>query len=133
MLVLKIIGVIVFLFLVYLLMEKLNDYTFKKYTYEFFTETNIGIYMAIYGGLFFGRKWYLEGDDPLNGILVIAIALIIFIFVVIRNIKRTSFLFGFFFSFIQAVLYIPISMVGFLLLIGAIAFFSQTKPVYRIN
>lgn len=133
MLVLKIVGVIVFLLFIYFLMEVSNSYTYKKYSYEFFSETNIGIYMVIYGGLFFGRKWYLNSDDPLNGILIMAIALTIFIFVLIKNIKRTSFLFGFFFSFIQAILYIPISMVGFLFLFGAMAYFSQARPVYKID
>ena len=133
MIVLKIIGIVVFLLLVYGLMEKLNNYTYKKYSYEFFTLSTLGIYIAIYCGLFFGWKWYLKSDDPLNGILVIAIALAIFAFVFIQNIKKTTFKFGFFFTFVQAILYIPISVVGLIVFLCAIAFFAQAKPVYRID
>lgn len=137
MFVLKVIGVIVSLCLLFLLMFRLNIYTFNKYKYEFFTQTSFGIYMVIYCGIFFGYRSYenalrVNGDE-LNGILIIAIALLIFIAVLINNIKSTSFYFGIAFTTVQSLLYIPICIVGFFALLAAVAFFSQTKPVYRVN
>ena len=137
MIVLKIIGIIIFLALLYLLIEKLNTYTYKKYSYKFFTESTLGIYMVIYCGLYIGKEWYISAlhskGDILNGIVIIVIALLIFLFVLISNIKKSNYLFGFFFTFVQAILFIPFCIIGIFFILIVAAFFAQAKPVYRID
>lgn len=137
MLILKIVAGIVCLLLLYSVMVKLNSYTYKKYSYEFFTELSVGMYVVIYCGFYFGWEWYInaltENSDTLNGILLIVIALCLLIYMIIKNIKNTSVLFGSLFTLIQMVLMIPISAVALIFLIGLIAFYAQAKPVYNID
>jgi len=137
MLVLKIIGAALVLLLLFVLMMKLNVYTYEKYKYEFFTETTFGIYIVIYGSAFLGYKWYLnslsDDKDIINGIAVMVISSLIFLGTMIYNIKITNFFFGLVFTIIQAVLFIPFCVIGLIVIAFAIAFFSQTKPVYQVN
>lgn len=137
MLVLKIIGAALVLLLLFGLMVKLNQYTYEKYKYEFFTETTFGIYIVIYGSAFLGYKWYLnslsDDKDIINGIVVMVISSLIFLGTMIYNIKITNFFFGLVFTIIQAVLFIPFCVIGLIVIAFAIAYFSQTKPVYQIN
>lgn len=137
MLLLKIIGIMLFLLLLYLLMEKINKFTLKKYSYEFFSKDLLGVYIVIYAGLFFGYKWYLNSlvnnTDILNGIILMSIASLIFLTILIKNIKSTTFYFGLLFTIIQAILFIPFVISGFIVILMLFAYFSQTKPVYNIN
>lgn len=133
MLVLKIIAIGIFFLFLYVLMERINLFTQKKYSYKFFSESLLGVYIIIYAGLYFGYEWYLKSTDPLNGIVVMIVAMLIFIFLLIKNIKNTSLSFGLGFTFIQAVLFIPFCALGFMIIVAMIVYFSQTKPVYKIN
>ncbi|WP_321313649.1 hypothetical protein [Halarcobacter sp.] len=137
MLVLKIIAVAIALFLLFGLMMKLNEYAYKKYSYEFFTETTFGIYMTIYASAYIGYEWYISSlkdeKDILNGIVVMVISFLIFLGTAIYNIKSTKFLFGLVFTIIQAILFIPFCVIGLIVIAFAIAYFSQTKPVYQVN
>ena len=137
MLVLKIIGVLVGLFLLAVFVSGMNDYTQKKYRYEIFNWYNLAAAGFGYGFMLFGRNWYLEAvnksGDILNGIILISIGVIIIGLVVFNNVQKTSLKFGLLFSVVQLALYIPASVIAFYGLLAAAAFFAQTKPVYSIN
>ena len=137
MLVLKIIGVLVGLFLLAMFVSGMNDYTQKKYRYEIFNWYNLAAAGVGYGFMLFGRNWYLEAlsnrGDTLNGMILFAIGVLIIFMVVRNNIKKTSFKFGLLFSVVQLALYIPASFVAFYGLFMVAAFFAQTRPVYNIN
>lgn len=137
MLVLKIIGVLVGLFLLAMFVSSMNNYTQKKYRYEIFNWYNLAAAGIGYGFMLFGKNWYLEAvnksGDILNGIILISIGVIIIGLVVFNNVQKTSLKFGLLFSVVQLALYIPASVIAFYGLLASAAFFAQTKPVYSIN
>lgn len=137
MLVLKILGVGLSLLLLYFLLLKINDYTDKKYSHEFFNEIIAGVYIAIYAAIFIGYQWHLsalnDSGDPLNGIVVIAIGVLIFICTLIYNVKKTKFLFGLVFTFIQAILLIPFCALGAIFILIVVGSYLNAKPVYSID
>jgi len=109
MLVLKIIGILIAAFLVYLLIIKVNEYTIQKYRYQFFNMANFLISAVGYGLLYFGYKWYMnaleKNQDLLNGQILIGIGVILILAVIYYNIKNTSGTTGLAFSLIQAPIY----------------------------
>ena len=137
MLVLKIIGILIVAFLIYLLIIKVNEYTIQKYRYEFFNMANFLISAVGYGLLYFGYKWYMsaleKNQDILNGQILIGIGVILILTVIYYNIKNTSGPIGLVLSLIQAPIYSALAVFSLVALIAAIAFFSETKPVYNIN
>jgi len=137
MLVLKIIGILIAVFLVYLLIVKVNEYTIEKYRYEFFNMGNFLLSAVGYGLLYFGYKWYMnaleKNQDILNGQILIGIGLILILTVIYYNIKNTSGPTGLIFSLIQAPIYSVLAVFAVIALIAAVAFFSETKPVYNIS
>ena len=60
MLVLKIVGVLVFVLLFNLLVTWINAITLRKYNYEFFTPSLVFLYATSYALLYFGREYYLD-------------------------------------------------------------------------
>jgi len=137
MLVLKILIAIIIVVVLALIIKSINNYTIKKYNYDFFNYGNLILISIAYFGAFFGYKWYINAlhthADTLNGILLIGISGIIILSVFIYNIRKTSFLFGFFIGIIQLLLYIPLSMFVALIILLFIAWASETKPVYVWN
>ena len=137
MFVLKIIVFLIALFLVYRFIVEVNEYTMKKYSYEFFNWGNYFASAAGYGFIYFGNNWYTDalknGGDLLNGELLVLIGFILIVSVVTYNVKMTSILIGLTLSIIQLILYIGFAIAGFFILIMAIAFFAQIRPVYSIN
>lgn len=137
MTVLIIIGILVSIYLVYLLVIKVNQYTIKKYDYEFFNMANYLISALAYVLLYFGYKWYMSAlekhGDMLNGQILIVIGVILLIGVIYINIKNTSPTVGISLSIVQAPIYSALAVVSVLAIAMAIAFFAETKPVYSIN
>jgi len=137
MIVLKIIGILIAVFLVYLLIVKVNEYTIQKYRYEFFNMGNFLISAVGYGLLYFGYKWYMsaleKNQDILNGQILIGMGLILIFAVVYYNIKNTSRPTGLVLSLVQAPIYSVLAVFSLVMLIAVVAFFSETKPVYNIS
>lgn len=137
MLVLKIIGVLIALFLVYKIIVKVNEFTIKKYRYEFFNMGNFIASAIGYGMIYFGSKWYMSAldkqGDTLNGIILFTIGIILILAVIYINVTNTSLSEGLGFSLLQAPIYSVLSIAAIFALIAAIAYFSETKPVYQIN
>jgi hypothetical protein len=71
--------------------------------------------------------------DWLNGALVMLIGAAIFIGVIVNNFKHTPKKLAVIGTIAQIVLYIPIAICAVIIALAAVAFFSQTKPVYSIN
>jgi vacuolar-type H+-ATPase subunit I/STV1 len=116
---------------------KVNEYTIQKYRYEFFNMGNFLISAVGYGLLYFGYKWYMsaleKNQDILNGQILIGIGVILILTVIYYNIKNTSGPTGLALSLVQAPIYSVLAVFSLIVLIAAVAFFSETKPVYNIN
>lgn len=137
MLVVKIICFLVAMYLVFMLVVKINDYTRDKYRYDFFNMTNFTISAIGYGLLYFGYIWYMKAldkhGDVLNGQILIGIGIVLLLGVIYLNVKNTSLSAGVSLSIVQAPIYSVLSIIALFVLLASIAFFSETKPVYNIN
>ena len=137
MTVLKIIGIILFMGLIYFIIRKINSYSFRKYNYGFFSNELFFLYCVIYALLFFGYDLYTDAvkvdGDILNGILIFTFGVILFIVRLILNIKIAKFFFGVLLTLAQFIIYIPIALGGLIVLIILLLIASQIKPVYNVN
>lgn len=137
MVVLSIIGVLFAAGLLYSFITYVNEYSFKKYSYEVFNWTTYFLCIVGYVMIYFGYDLYQvaveKHQDVLNGKLLIIIGIMFVLNVVSQNMVKTSKLFGLGISIVQLVLYIPLALVGVFAVLVMFAYFSQTKPVYNIN
>jgi len=137
MLVLKIIGILVAVLISYLIIDYLNNYTHKKYNYEFIDWNSYFVVAISYAFIYFGEKAYVHAvesnGDILNGQLLIGIGIIGLIIMLFINIKKTNFLVGVTGTVFQFAVYGVLAVVGLVAILIAGAFFSQTKPVYNLN
>jgi len=137
MVVLSIIGIIIALILVSLFIQASNEHSVKTYEYEIFNAGNFIVSVAGYLAIYFGNEWYSdalkEHGDLLNGELLMGIGVLFLLGVVYLNIKNTSLLYGLIMSFVMEILYAAATPVVLLVLLMAVAFFAETKPVYNIN
>lgn len=137
MLVLSIIGIIVGIILVYGIVIHVNEYTLKKYDYEYFDLVTYGISAAGYVLIFYGNGWYqsaLAADkDILNGILVMGIGVALILVVIYMNFKNTPAKLSILVTPLQQLFYAVFAVFGFLAVIFAIGYVAQTKPVFDIS
>ena len=63
----------------------------------------------------------------------ISFLLVNHIFVLVKNIKNTNYFYGIVLTFLQIVVYLPLSFIGIFAILSTIAYFSGTKPVYLIK
>jgi vacuolar-type H+-ATPase subunit I/STV1 len=137
MTVLSIIAIIVALILVGLFVEHSNNYSMKVYGYEIFNAVNFTLSVLGYFAIYFGYNWYMDAlkdhGDLLNGVLLMGIGTLLLLGTVYMNIKRTSLRYGLIMSIVTEILYAVATPIVFFALLLAVAFFSQTKPVYNIN
>lgn len=135
--VLSILGTLILLLIIYFIIKYINQYTNRIYNYKFFNITNLSFISISYILIFFGYKWYEEAlkinKDVLNGEVLIVLGFIILISIIYINIKKTKIIFGLFMSFLQLVLYIPLSLIAIIIVLAVFAYFSNAKPVYRID
>ena len=137
MVVLSIIGIIIALALVALFIEMSNKYSVKVYKYEIFSTGNFIVSVLGYFALYFGNSWYMdalkEHTDILNGEILMGLGGVLVLGVVYVNIKSTSLFYGLVMSIISEILYATAAPILFFVLLMAMAFFAETKPVYNIN
>lgn len=137
MIVLSIIGIIIALILIALFIQASNAYSVKVYGYEIFNIGNFVISVLGYIAIYFGNEWYRDAlkvqGDLLNGELLMAIGAILLVGVVYLNIKNSSLLYGLIMSVVTEIIYAAATPVVLLVLLMAMAFFAETKPVYNIN
>ncbi|MDY0050995.1 MAG: hypothetical protein RBR65_00520 [Aliarcobacter sp.] len=137
MTVLKIIGVFLFMWLIYFFIRKINSFSFKKYKYGFFSSELFFLYCLIYALLFFGYILYTDAvkvnSDILNGILLFAFGVILLIVRLVLNIKIAKFFFGVLFTIIQFIIFIPFALGGLFVLFLMLLITTHIKPVYNVN
>jgi hypothetical protein len=137
MTVLKIIGIFLFIGLIYFFIIKINSFSYKKYKYDFFSNELFFLYCIIYALLFFGYDLYVdavkEKGDILNGILLFAFGVILLAIRLVLNIKIAKFFLGLFFTIVQFIIFIPIALGGLIVLIVILLIATQIKPVYNVN
>ncbi|KAB7889666.1 hypothetical protein [Poseidonibacter ostreae] len=135
--VLTVIGVLLLCYLLLMFINYINEKTYKKYKFKCIEMDFFIVYAVITGIAYYGNSWYLKelaiDGDILNGILLMIFAAVLFIFILVLNIKRTTFFVGIGITLLQTIIYVPLAVVSFFVLLLALAFFSQTKPVYVIN
>ena len=137
MTVLKIIGVFLFVGLIYFFITKINSFSYKKYKYGFFSNELFFLYCLIYALLFFGYDLYMDAakvdGDILNGILIFAFGVILFTIRLVLNIKIAKFFLGLFFTIVQFIIFMPIALGGLIILMVILLIATQIKPVYNVN
>ncbi len=106
--VLAIIGILVVAFILFVIVQMVNNYSESKYKYEIFNWGNFTLSVVGYIMIFFGRDWYMKalerGGDILNGQLLMGIGVIVILIVVYSNIKNTSLVFGVLITIFQQLL-----------------------------
>lgn len=137
MIVLTIIGVVLAALFVYIFIISINEFTLKRFNYEFFSWGNYVATGFGYGFLIFGFNWYervyISGvGDLLNGQILLLLGLLIILIVIYINIKNTTLFLGLLLSFIQLLIYVVLVAMGLIVLFFIMAFFAQARPVYKI-
>lgn len=135
MFILSIIGIVLFASAIYWFIEWFNSYSERKENYRFFSAEHTMAYVSGYLMIVFGKNMIESNwqDDPLNGGIILAIGIMIILLTVFNNFKKTGRSLAIKGSVAQLILYIPITLAAFLIIVAAIAYFSQTKPVYDIS
>ena len=137
MLILKILGSVALLFILYLLAVKINEFTAKRHGYLFLNKTTLTTSLSGYVSCFFGYTWYMDAlqkhGDILNGEILMAVGVGLLLWTLYSNIKNTDIVVGFLFRFVQQALYLVAGAVGLVILLLMFAMFAEAKPVYRID
>ena len=135
--VLVILGLIVIGIIIYVIIEKMNDSTYREFKYKFFDSTSYFLITVGYLGLYFGNSWYQTAlntnADTLNGIIIIVIGIILLLAQIYLNFKSTNIIYGIFGTLFQFIIFIPLSLIGIFIFIVVLMIASNTKPVYQIN
>ncbi len=135
--VLYIIGFLAVVIILALIAIWINSFSIKEFNYEFFNWGNFIITALGYLALWYGYDWFMEasttGGDILNGQILIGIGAVFVVGSFLNNIRRTSFFFGIFAGTYQLAIYVPLSIASALLVLLAMAWAMNTKPVYNIN
>jgi len=114
----------------------INNYSQRRYRYEFFNWGNyvvstIGYFLVWYGNIWYQEELLINGDI-LNGQLLLMIGAILIIGVLYNHMNQTNFFFGLIVGIFQLVIYLPLAIFGVFAFVMVIAWFMDTKPVYRI-
>jgi len=125
MTVLAILGILIGLFLIYMLTQKLNDFTMHRFNYELF-EIGSAIIVSIgYYCLYFGYGMYqvalADGGDILNGIVLLALGGILVGLIVLQNIRQIDIPSGLLLSIVQLIIYVGVAVGGLILVFLAVA------------
>jgi len=118
--VLLIFGFVLLIVLAYYISKKFNEYTYKRFQYEFFEIKSACFIAASYIALYIAYYIYdnyIDASTILNAQVLISLASVVIIRAVIINIKRTNLLIGIVGSILQLVLYSLITLY-FILIIG---------------
>lgn len=133
MLMLTLIGYLIVAAVVYGFIHWFNNYTRIQVRYEFFTMNHSVAMVLSYALIFFGYNWIQNGDDVLNGVIVIGIGILILIRVMMNNFAKTPRLYAIAGSLAQLIFYIPIAIGAVIIIFVMMTWTSQTKPVYVMN
>ena len=137
MTVLTVLGILVAIGIAMFIIKDTNESSYRRFKKSFYTMENFISSVFGYGLVYFGDQSLhaaiANNGDKLNGQLLMAIGSIFLLSVVIIAIKNTSFLFGILNSILMMTIYLIATPFAILAVILAMAYFSDTKPVYTIN
>lgn len=117
----------------------------RKFNHRFFTVGAFGAAAAALGCIVGGHSWWQavleQGGDPLNGLVLMAIGVIIVIGMLIQNLRRAGLLVGLCGSVLQASVFGVIGSFGLVVLgvglalsfVGVLALSAGATPVYVVN
>jgi hypothetical protein len=139
MLMLKIVGALVVLFLVWVALLAFDNHVEGKFGHRFFTKaTFIAIVVScvmIAGGYHWHQAALKSHGDPLNGWVVVGIGAVILIGIAIANVLKTDLIYGVGGSLIQLPLFVAIGYFGMpLLIVGAVLsiLVAMATPTVRV-
>lgn len=153
MLVLKILGVLIALFLLLGSIFAFNEHCQEKFGHHFFTTPMLVVLGVLGGVMMIGHSWYessletyssgyelfkiIINSETSNDLVMMALSLFAYIGIAIYNFIKTNWIYGFFGTIIQFGLLSLIAYVGAVILIigGILAFFGSTfsQSVYVVN
>ena len=137
MTVLTVIGILLGLLVVVMFVMGVNEHGKKHFRYELFNYEQFARVGIPTVALYIGHKWYastlVNNGDIYNGVIIMAIAVVALLYVLYRNSKNTNFIFGFFGTLIQFIVFIPLSFLAVFALMMLFAALSGTRPVYNLN
>ncbi len=153
MLVLKILGVVIALFILLVIIIGFNEHCQEKFGHRFFTTPMLVVLGVLGGVMMIGHSWYessletyssgyelfkiIINNETSNGLVMMALSLFAYIGIAIYNFIKTNWIYGFFGTIIQFGLLSLIAYVGAVILIigGILAFFGSTfsQSVYVVN
>ena len=122
---------------IFIYLIKLNEETWRKYGFKIFHVRSFAISIVGYILTTIGIMWYKKAlrldEDILNGGILAFVGISLILYVVIKNIQRTSLFRGIWLSIVQAIVYLFLGYIGFYYIVIAIALISQIRPVYVVN
>ena len=137
MTVLSIIGGILLIILIYEIIVEIDKLSYLHHRYKFFSFTN---YLLVSGGYFiiyFGYNLYQEAlkhnTDILDGKILIFIGACMLIYVILENFSNIPLKYAIPATIFQFGVFLVGAFVGLAVLVLALLFLAQTKPVYTIN
>jgi len=135
-----VIGIIIGLILMgllYALVEKFEAKMYKDFKHSFFSWGSFAAVAIANWMIFIGNSWYKEAlthnGDTLNGIVLMILALIIYLFWIAYNITKSDYKWGIIGSLFSGLLFLPGSALAFLAILFIYAMLAETKPVVRLN
>ena len=137
MMVLKILGAIVLLIALYAIFTEMNNYSYRRYKYEFFSMAHLLQIIIGYWIIYFGNTLYLDAlkhsGDVLNGELLMGIGVIVVAIVLYENFQAVPLSVALIFSAFELALCAPLAVAVLFIVIIAVAALAETKPVYVLN
>ncbi|MDF4820330.1 hypothetical protein ABK988_22535 [Vibrio parahaemolyticus] len=126
MVVLEIVGGLLVVAAILFLLHSLDKHYDKKFGHRFFKLSAFIILAVAVGFEWGGQLWYesslKDGGDTLNGMACMAIGVLIFVGVVIYNLKRTNLVYGLLGSFVQIAIFGTLAYVSMPLLLALVVF-----------
>jgi hypothetical protein len=121
MFMLKLLGALVSLLILYGLLAAFNEHCQKKFSYRFFNFTSFIICAAAIGLVGLGSAWRTSAaaapdGDVLNGIVLMALGAALAIGLVVYNFKKTDWIYGTGGTLVQLSIFGVLAYVAFLLL-----------------
>jgi hypothetical protein len=133
---LKILAIIVPAALVFWMVSRFDGYAYRRFHHRFFTLrtcfASLGILLLMVHGTLLCFAAQSSHADPLNGVLVIGLALTAAAAMLVRNIRRTSLGLGVLGSVLQTVL-APVAAIMLVVLLLACGLATPPQPVCVVN
>ncbi len=137
MLILEILGVLLALFILFITLKWVNQFTTMHYSYLFINKEMLISSLIGYAGLIAGYLWYMsalkEGGDTLNGLIIIGVGVLALLWTLYSNMNNTNIIIGILLTPLQQMGYLVVAAGGAVVLAFIVVLAFEAKPVYRID